>query len=578
MLDLRIHDARIADGTGRGCYGGDVGIADGRIVEVGRVATPARRSIDAGGLLLTPGFVDIHTHYDGQVSWDGVLAPSSQHGVTSIAMGNCGVGFAPVRADHHARLIGLLEGVEDIPGTALAEGLSWDWESFPDYLDALDRRHYAIDVGAQVPHAALRTYVMGEAGADHTAVPSDDEIERMEELTYEAVLAGAIGFSTSRSFAHRTIEGDNIGTLTASERELGFAARALRRAGTGVLQLISDAYLGGGEAFVAGELRLIRMLAELSGRPLSFSLMQSPAAPERWRELIAHTAKLVADGHHVRTQVAPRPVGAIMGLAGTLNPFFTTATYRQLATLSLDERARRFARPETKARILREHAALDRSGMLAIIPDSFDSLFRMSDPVDYEPCRESSVAAEARRLGRAPAEYGYDVLLEDDGRRLLYYPVMNYVDGNLDVTYAMMTSANALFGLSDGGAHCGSICDASFTTSTLGLWTRGNKAGNRIPIEMLVNGYTQRNAAHVGWNDRGVIAPGYLADLNIIDLDALTLPPPRIVGDLPAGGNRLLQAARGYRHTIKRGEVTFEDGEWTGALPGRLVRGERAFA
>ena len=577
MFDLLIKNASIVDGTGtRPGYSGDVAVTGDRIAEVGKISGAAKETVDAQGLTLTPGFVDIHTHYDGQASWDSVLMPSSQHGVTSIGMGNCGVGFAPVQTHHHKLLIWLLEGVEDIPGTALTEGLTWDWESFPDYLDALSRRKYSIDVGAHVPHAAVRTYVMGDRGADHTANPTDAEIQRMEDITYEAVRAGALGFSTSRSLAHKTIQGENIGTLTASERELSFAARALRRAGTGVLQMISDAYLTGDDAFAEQELRLIRHLSDISGRrPLSFSLMQSPNVPERWRMLLQHTAQLVSEGHHVRTQVAPRPIGLTMGLAGSVNPFSKTETYMTIAAEPLAEKVRIMSRPDVKAKMIAEHAALDRNDPLAFVLDIFNNLHRMSDPVDYEPLPSKSIGAEAERAGRKPVEYAYDVLLEDGGKRLLYTPIVNYVDGNLNSTYEMMTSPNSLFGLSDGGAHCGTVADASFPTTTISLWSRGNRDGKRISLEKLVHGYTQRNAQHVGWRDRGVIAPGYRADINLIDVANLSLSPPHTVTDLPSGASRFLQKAHGYKKTFKNGVCTFENGEWTGALPGKLLRGEQ---
>ncbi len=569
MFDLRIDNASIIDGTGeRPAFSGGIGISDGRIVEVGAVSGAAKRVINADGLAVTPGFVDIHTHYDGQASWDSVLCPSAQHGVTSIAMGNCGVGFAPVHKRDHQRLIGLLEGVEDIPGTALAEGLTWDWESFPDYLDALDRRHFSLDIGAHMPHAALRVYVMGERGSDHTAHPTDDEIDRMEQLTYEAVMAGAIGFSTSRSLAHRTNLGDNIGTLSASKRELSSAARALRRAGKGVFQIITDAYLFGDEDFVTSEFKLLEVLAEISARPLSFSLMQSPMVPDRWRRMLQEAERLVEGGHTVRAQVAPRPVGIILGLSTTLNPFCTTPTFKAtMASYSLEERLQAFRQPEFKARLLAEHAALDRTDITFLVADNFDTMFRMNDPVNYQPTPDRSIASEARVQGREPVEYAYDVLLEDEGSRLFYKPAMNYVDGNLNAIYEMMKSPIALYGLSDGGAHCGSVCDASFPTSALSIWGNSDREEQTIAIEEVVHGYSERNAAHVGWFDRGRIAPGYLADLNIIDLGELALPPPYIVADLPAGGQRLLQKPRGYMHTIKSGRSRLRTGSGPASFP-----------
>lgn len=576
MFDIVIRNGTIVDGTGGARFRGDVAIRDGLIVEVGQVSGAARRTLDAEGAIVTPGFVDIHTHYDGQVSWDSQLAPSSINGVTSAAMGNCGVGFAPARPDKHDFLIALLEGVEDIPGTALAEGLSWDWESFPDYLDALARRKYAIDIGAHMPHASLRAYVMGERGANHLEAPTEGEIVEMERLTFEALEAGALGFSTSRTYAHRARGGANIGTFTASQLELAGIAGALRRSGKGVIQMISDAYLTADDAFADSELELIEHLARTTGRRLSFTVQQTDEAPDRWRHIFGEIDRMNAEGLDVSAQVAPRPIGAILGFSATTNPFLLTATYRQIAKSgTIEERLARLAQPEVRAQILAEHGGTHRDGFAEQLAHGFARMYRMSDPVDYEPAADSSLAAEAARAGRPVAEYAYDVCLEDGGRRLIYMPLINYAKGDLEDTFRMMVSNHTLFGLSDGGAHCGTICDGSFPTTTLALWSRGSKGGHRIPLENLVHGYTQRNARHVGWRDRGVVAPGLLADLNIIDMDRLNLSPPEIVQDLPAGGVRLLQTAHGYRATLKSGTVTFENGQWTGETPGRLVRGEK---
>jgi N-acyl-D-aspartate/D-glutamate deacylase len=578
MFDTVIRNGTIVDGTGAPGFRGDVAIQDGLIAAVGEVPGPARRTLDAEGAIVTPGFVDIHTHYDGQVSWDAVLAPSSINGVTSAAMGNCGVGFAPARPDKHDFLIALLEGVEDIPGAALAEGLTWDWESFPDYLDAIARRRYAIDVGAHMPHAALRAYVMGERGADHTEAPTDDEIDRMEALTFEALEAGALGFSTSRTYAHRSRGGANIGTFTASRRELVGVAGALRRAGKGVVQLISDAYLTADDEFAGAELALIRDLAAATGRRLSFTVQQTDEAPDRWRHIFGEIAGMRADGLEVSAQVGPRPIGAVLGFSATTSPFLLTRTWRDIAAASptVEARLARLADPEVRRQILAEHGGAHHTGFAELLAHGFTRMFRMTDPVDYEPAADVSLAAEATRAGKPVAEHAYDVFLEEGGRRLIYMPLINYARGDLDDAWRMMTADHTLYGLSDGGAHCGTICDGSFPTTTLALWSRGNKSGHKVPVEALVHGYTQRNARHVGWLDRGVLAPGYLADLNIIDLEALGLSPPEIVQDLPAGGVRLLQTARGYRATIKSGTVTFENGAWTGETPGRLVRGEQS--
>jgi N-acyl-D-aspartate/D-glutamate deacylase len=576
MHDLIIKNGEIVDGTGAAQFRGDVAVSNGRIVEVGKVSGTAKRVIDADGAIVTPGFVDIHTHYDGQVSWDSVLAPSSINGVTSTAMGNCGVGFAPARADKHDFLIRLLEGVEDIPGTALHEGLTWDWESFPDYLDALARRSYAIDIGAHMPHAPLRSYVMGERGADHTVAPTADEIEKMQALTLEALNAGAIGFSTTRTTFHRSRDGQNVGTLTASQAELHGITSALRMAGKGVVQLISDAYLTNDDEFANAELKLIRSIAENTGRKLSFTVQQNDDAPDRWRYIFKEIEGMRASGLDVSAQVAPRPVGALLSFASTTNPFIVTPTYRRIAKNdSIEARLAALRDPAIKAQILAEHEHVSMTGNAGALTKGYSRMFRLTDPVDYEPKAENSLQAEADRARRNVHEFVYDVLMEEGGRRLVYLPINNYFYGNLDDVHGMMTGPYTLYGLSDGGAHCGTVCDGSFPTTTISLWSKGSKSGLKMSLESLVHGYSQRNARHVGWYDRGVVQPGYLADLNVIALDTLNLSPPEIVQDLPAGGTRLLQTAKGYRQTIKSGEVTFEAGEWTGKTPGGLLRGEQ---
>jgi N-acyl-D-aspartate/D-glutamate deacylase len=487
------------------------------------------------------------------------------------------VGFAPARAEKHDFLIRLLEGVEDIPGTALHEGLTWDWESFPDYLDALSRREYAIDIGAHMPHAPLRTYVMGDRGADHTVAPTEAEIDQMRRLTYEALQAGALGFSTTRTMFHRTKDGQNVGTLTASEQELLGITSALKQAGKGVVQLISDAYLTNDDEFAARELGLIRSIAETTGRKLSFTVQQNDDAPDRWRQIFQEIVTMRGAGLDVSAQVAPRPIGAILSFAATMSPYIASSTYRRIAaTLQGPAFIAELKKPEVKTQILAEHAQINLTGNGGAITKGYSRMFRMTDPVDYEPRPEDSLQAEADRLGHDVDDYVYDTLLEDNGGRLIYLPFNNYSYGNLDDVYGMMTEPYALYGISDGGAHCGFICDASFPTTTLSLWSKGSKSGHRIPLEALVHGSTQRNARHVGWHDRGAVQVGQLADLNVIDLDTLSLSPPEIVQDLPAGGTRLLQTAKGYRQTIKSGVVTFEGGKWTGATPGRLLRGEQA--
>ena len=579
MADLIIRNGDVVDGTGAPARRADVAVTDGRITEVAdRVDGTAAREVDAEGLLVTPGFVDIHTHFDGQATWDPVMAPSSLHGVTTVAMGNCGVGFAPAAPDRHAWLISLLEGVEDIPGTALAEGLTWDWETFPEYLDSLEAKPHTVDMGVHVPHAALRTYVMGERGADHTEAPTEGELAEMARSVREALDAGAIGFATSRTEVHRTSGGENIGTLTAGDAELLAIAEAMRAAGSGVVQLISDLYQTPDDEVAQRELDLLERFVRSSGRPLSFTMQQAYHSPDRWRFQMDWVDRMVAAGHDVKAQVAPRPIGVLIGLTATANPFLFCASYDEVSKLDLAERVAALHDPERRRRIVSEHGALLEGlpdGLFRQIMGGFDVLFRLSDPVDYELHADRSIAAEARAAGTEPIDLVYDLLLERDGHQLLYLPLFNFAHGDFEDIHSMITSPNVLFGLSDAGAHCGAICDASMTTSSLTVWARDRRDGEKVPIERIVHMNTARNARHMGWADRGVVAPGYLADLNVIDLGALACHPPTIVHDLPAGGRRLMQTAEGYRLTVKSGVVTFADGVHTGELPGSLLRGTR---
>ena len=573
-MDLVIRGGTIVDGSGRAPYVGDVGIAGDRIATVGVVGARGKREIDARGLLVTPGFVDIHTHFDGQATWDPLLAPSSLHGVTSLVMGNCGVGFAPARqgAAEHAWLISLLEGVEDIPGTALAEGLTWDWESFPEYLDALARRKFAVDVGAQLPHAALRVYVMGTRGADANCAARADEIAAMRRLAVEALEAGAIGFTTSRTLVHRTRSGEHIGTYRAASDELLGIAAALRDTGRGAMQLITDAYLLDDEQFRDDEFALLKDLARVTGRPLSFTVQQPDTAAGRWRELFAFIGAANAEGLNIKGQVAPRPIGLLLGYQGSLNPFTFCPSFRAVAKLPLPAMVQALRDPARRRAILDEHPHIKRY-LVGFDSWPWQRLFPLGDPPDYEPTPASSVEALARAQGVPPDEYTYDFLLDGEGTALLYCPLQNFAGGDLSVVREMMSFPHTVFGLSDAGAHCGVVCDASFPTTTLALWGGKRRQGAGLPIEFLVHGLTRRNAEQVGWRDRGLLAAGLLADINVIDFAALECRAPHIVHDLPAGGRRLMQEASGYRHTIKRGVVTFNDGQATGALPGTLVRG-----
>jgi N-acyl-D-aspartate/D-glutamate deacylase len=576
--DLVIRNGTLADGTGGPLRHADIAVTGGLITAVGDDVGTGRRELDADGLLVTPGFVDTHTHYDGQATWDAELAPSSHHGVTTVAMGNCGVGFAPVAPDRHDWLIAMMEGVEDIPGTALHEGLRWDWESFPEYLDALDRQPRTIDVGTHVPHAALRAYVMGERGADPTEHPDADELAAMARLLEQGLDAGAIGVSTSRTDRHRTSTGQNLGTLRAREPELMALASVLAARGDGVFQFLSDCYRTTDDEFARSEFDLIAAFARTSRRPVSYTVQQDVEAPDRWRDLMDLATRLTAEGLDIKAQVAPRPIGVLLGLQASVNVFTPSRAYGRIAGLPLDERVAALRDPERRAKIIEGHAHLTTG------PDAFagyaffgrfEDMYVLDDPVDYDLDASRSLAAVAGQAGVSPAEYAYDIQMQRDGRQLIYTPLFNFAHGNLDDVHEMITSPVALFGLSDAGAHCGQICDGSMTTTYLSLWGRDRRDADGLAVEAVVHQITQRPAAHFGWWDRGVVAPGYLADINVIDLAALGCAPPEITADLPAGGRRLLQEATGYRWTIKRGGVTFEDGAPTGERPGSLVRGTR---
>jgi len=562
--DLVVRNGTVIDGSGGAPFRADVAMAGGVLTEVGAVGAAGREEIDAGGCLVTPGFVDIHTHYDGQVTWEARLAPSSLHGVTTAVLGNCGVGFAPVQPAHHEMLIELMEGVEDIPGAALHEGLPWTWSSFPEYLDAIERMPHDIDVCAQVPHGALRVFVMGERGANRE-VASDDEIAAMADVVAQALRAGAIGFTSSRTVQHRTSKGAPTPTLTAAEAELRGIAAGLRRAGAGVIELISDF------DDLDGEFARLCRMAEDAGRPMSISVAQADAAPHKWKEVLARIEGARARGLPIKGQVAPRPIGVLLGLECTLHPFVACPSYRAIARQPLAERVRALREPELRRRILGETAESS-NAMVRYIARSYHKLFRLGDPPDYEPDPSHSVAAQAARGGRPPAELAYDWLLDNDGREILYFPLHNFSEQSLDAVRAMMAHDATLAGLGDGGAHVGTICDASFTTYALTHWGR-DRARGRFELPWLIKRQTHDTAAAVGLADRGLVRPGMKADLNVIDFDRLRLGRPYIVHDLPANGRRLMQTAEGYVATVVSGAVTYRGGEPTGALPGKLVRG-----
>jgi N-acyl-D-aspartate/D-glutamate deacylase len=563
--DLIIRGGKIADGSGAAPFTGDIAISDGIIAAVGQVNGHGLQEIDASDLLVTPGFVDIHTHYDGQATWDTRLAPSSWHGVTTVVMGNCGVGFAPCRPADRDKLVKLMEGVEDIPGVVLTEGLAWNWESFPEYLDALEATPHDIDFAAQVPHGALRVYVMGDRGADREAATPAD-IREMARLAREAVEAGALGFTTSRTLNHRTSEGKPTPTLTAAEEELLGIARALGDSGRGVLQVVSDFSQG------RQEMALMERMCAESGRPLSVSVAQNEIKPDGWKRMIAWLEQCRGAGLDLRGQVAGRPVGLMLGLDATLNPFVSHESFKPLVDLPLAEKLAAFADPALKRRLLTEQGNRDNPFMHSVL-GNFDKMFELGNPPDYEQPAQNSVGARARAKGVPAQEFAYQLMMRDEGRAMLYFPFLNYADNNLEPSLAMMNSPATVLGLGDGGAHLGTICDASFCTYMLTHWARDRSRGEKIPVEKVVRWHTRDTAEAVGLLDRGLLQPGYKADINIIDHQALTLQPPEMVHDLPAAGRRLMQGVTGYRYAIVSGDIIYEDGRPTGALPGQLVRG-----
>ncbi|MFW6412654.1 MAG: N-acyl-D-amino-acid deacylase family protein [Oceanicaulis sp.] len=586
--DLKITNGLIVDGSGGAPWRGDIAVKDGRIAAVGEAPGEAARTIDAEGLLVTPGFLDAHTHYDGQATWDDRLEPSILHGVTTAVMGNCGVGFAPVRKSDHERLIKLMEGVEDIPGTALAEGLSWDWESFPDYLDALEQTPRTMDIAAMVGHDPLRVFVMDER-ASFDAQASDAEIARMRDLVSEALDAGAIGFSTGRSDLHRTADGEWTPASEATAKELAGIAAAFKGRDHGVIQAVSDFDLERDQDRFPKEWDVIEAYVKAAGgRPFSISVMQRDFAPDQWRKILKGLEKLDAEGFTVRAQVAPRAIGVFLGLQCTFHPFMGYPAYKEIAHLPLNERVA-VMKSETFKRKVLAQTSDTLAGPGSSIPPIADllienmafvaeKLFTLSEEPDYEQPPEASIAAKARARGVSVWEQLYDTVVARDGAELIYLPIYNYTELSYDNVKAMMDHPLAMMGLSDGGAHVGTVCDASFPTYLLSHWTRDRARGETMKLERAVQMLTADIADYLGLRDRGRVAPGLKADLNVVDYDALRLHPPRLVKDLPAGGQRLLQDADGYRATIVAGEIVIENNRLTDARPGRLVRSGRTEA
>ena len=569
-FDLVVRGGTIIDGTGSEPFLGDVAIKDGKIAAVGAVPGSSSREIDASGLAVTPGFVDIHTHYDGRATWDPQLAPSCYHGVTTIVMGNCGVGFAPVEPGQEDFLIGLMEGVEDIPGAALHEGIKWSWRTFPEYLEALERLEFSMDVATQVPHGSVRAFVMGERGANNEpATPKD--IEEMAAIVKEGIAAGALGFSTSRTIAHTAITGEPVPGTFAAEDELFGIGRVLGELKTGIFEVAGAGAAGEDIAAPAKELDWMMRLSKEIGRPVTFAMLQVDAAPDLWRELLERSALAVREGADVFPQVAGRPFGFLIGHQTEVHPLAACPTFSALLPLPFEERITRLRNPETKAGILAE--ANPETSMLL---GQLGRVFPMGDPPNYEPAYDDSIEGIAGKENIDPIELLYDRMLERNGRELFLVPLLNYSGGDAEPIREMMYHPRAALGLGDGGAHCGMICDASIQTFMLTHWVRDRTRGARIPIEFAVKRMSKDTADLYGLNDRGTIEVGKKADLNLIDLDRLRLEPPEMIHDLPAGGRRFMQRARGYRATLVSGEFTIENDELTGFYPGRLIRGTQS--
>ncbi len=570
MHDLVIRNGRIVDGSGKPAFDGDVAIDGGLITSVGGKAGGARREIDAAGLLVTPGWVDIHTHYDGQVAWDPYLSPSSWHGITTVVMGNCGVGFAPVKPGEEEFLIGLMEGVEDIPGEALATGMTWNWESFGQYLDALSAMTRAIDVGAQVAHGAVRAYVMGERGA-HNEPATEEDIARMAAIVRDALRAGAVGFSTSRTIGHRAKNGEVVPGTYADQNELLGIGRTLGQVGHGVFEMASD---------LTGIDRSMEWMARLSketGRPVSFIAVHLTNSPMLdGRQLLSEIHQLNRGGARLISQVSARPPSLLMSLRGSGHPLNMHPTYRSMSDLKFEEKLARLRDPQIRARILAEWSQLKLGPIAERVMRGFDNFFQLGDPPNYEPTADMSVVSRAAREGKTPEELTYDILLERGGTEFIYTPInmpmTDYRSRSFDFIGELLGDPATRLSLSDGGAHCGVVCDAGMPTFVMTHWVRDRKRGPRLPLEKAVKLQTRDNAEFYGFMDRGLIAPGMKADLNVIDFDNLRLHAPEMVFDFPAGARRLVQKADGYKYTILSGEVTFEDGKPTGAMPGKIVR------
>ena len=573
MHDLVIRGGTVVDGTGAPRFVADVAVDGGVITVIGNISAASREEIDATGYVVTPGFVDIHTHYDGQATWDSEMAPSSWHGVTTVIMGNCGVGFAPAKPNKHDWLIGLMEGVEDIPGTALAEGMTWDWETFPEYLDALERRPRTIDVATHVPHGAVRAYVLGEREMPG-AVPTEEDISEMSRIVEEGIRAGALGFSTSRTVLHKSVDGELVPGTTATKEELIGIGRAMGRVGYGVFEMASDMKREWDEFGWMGA------LSRETGLPVTFAALQSIAKEMPLNEQISLMVAENDNGANIVAQIALRGNGVIMAWQGTAHPFRFKPAWAEIEGLSWPDQLARLKDPLFRDRMIAEESVFPESDIvdfLRIVANGWPVHFEMGPDFNYEPTQAESILAKAEAAGVTPAEYAYDLLMTDDGTGLIYFPILNYRDGNLNFLEELQTRDDCVNSLSDGGAHCGTICDAASPTFMLQYWVR-DRVKAQITLENAVKRQCHDTARLYGLNDRGLLKPGYLADINVIDLDQLKLGKPWLAFDLPAGGRRLLQKADGYVATIKSGRVTFREGSMTGALPGVVIRGPQSIA
>jgi N-acyl-D-aspartate/D-glutamate deacylase len=568
MFDLVIRGGTVVDGTGGDAFVADIAIDGDRIVAVGENLGKGREEIDAAGRIVTPGFVDVHTHYDGQATWDQEMAPSSWHGVTTVVMGNCGVGFAPAKPDRHEWLISLMEGVEDIPGTALAEGMSWDWETFPEYMDALEKLPRTVDVACHVPHGAVRAYVLGDREKPG-AIPTDADIAEMSRIVEEGIRAGALGFSTSRTVLHKSIDGELVPGTTATAEELIAIGRAMGRVGYGVFEMASDLKREWNEFQWMGD------LSRETGLPVTFAALQSIAKELPLDEQIKEMRRQNASGANIVAQIALRGNGIIMAWQGTVHPFRFKPAWNEIIDLPWEAQLAHLKDPAFKARMIAEPNVWPESDILdflKIVAEGWPVHFEMDPDFNYEPRMDESIMARAAAAGVSPSEYAYDLLMKDDGKGFIYFPILNYQDGNLNFLEDLQHSDDTVNSLSDGGAHCGTICDAASPTFMLQHWVR-DRNGNRIGLEHAIKRQCRDTAMLYGLEDRGLLAPGYLADLNVIDMDEIRLGKPWLAFDLPAGGKRLLQKADGYVATIKSGEVTFRDGAMQGPTPGGVIRG-----